>query len=594
MRLVAACALVAACGFSAREKGDDAGSNGGGVLVDDTAADFMGGSGSDVVIDPRGTLEPAAYSRGGLRARAYDGKHVSGTTASWSDIETEVASASLRGIAYEQLPANWMNGHPNGLALTGDDNFTVIYEGELFVPAGDHVVDIDGDDAAALSIGGQFVVDATGGTKAITLHSAAATWMPIQLAIGEGMGNSQLIARLDGTALTADETRAATTSDQGLLVRIYYATNTTELVTGAALDVPNLNWGMTAPPYDLPGVPTGYTARFMGQLRIDEDGMYTIAATPGSADDSTELYIDGHLLARQNGFPDPHPASATLMLTAGWHGIVVSLGASQKNIFGVADPHAVTLATTIAAGDAAPVPVTAETLRPAATSGYMSIVTSAPTYLNDTTTNNGTTTIPVPLTVPALPTGAVIDNTTYGYFYHHATPTDYTVTLDMAGSAASLPSTNSYLLVYGDEAVAGQAVPATAGAWSYTFVDSVLGNAANQADQSAQVLVQFDSHGGPLMPFAASWLYVSNARRVDATAWGALTVTANLAGAALTISVRSAGTAEALASAPWVDVANGGVPAIHPDAFVQYRLAVTGDGWAMPTVDRVELDYTSN
>ena len=586
--------VLAGCAFSAHDKGGTMGGSGSDALVDDTAADFQGGGGDAAVIDPRGTLEPAAYSRGGLRARAYDGKHVSGTTASWGDIETQVAGATLRGIAYEQLPANWMGGHPNGLALTGDDNFTVIYEGELNVPAGDHTIDIDGDDAAALAIGGQFVVDAAGGTKAITVHADTATWMPIQLAVGEGMGNAQLIARLDGAALTADQTRAPTTNDQGLLVRIYYATNTTELVTGAALDVPNVNWGMTAPPYDLPGVPTGYTAHFMGQLRIDEDGMYTIAATPGSADDSTELYIDGHLLARTNSFPDPHPTSATLLLTAGWHGIVISLSGSQKNIFGVSDPHAVTLATTIAAGSAAPVPVTAETLRPVATSGYLSMALTAPTYLNDTPTNNGTTMIPVPLTVPALPAGAVIDNTTYGYFYHHATPTDYTVTLDMAGSAASLPSTNSYLLVFGDEAAAGQAVPTTAGAWSYTFVDSVLGNAANQADQSAQVLVQFDSHGGPLMPFAASWLYVSNPRRVDATAWGALTVTANLAGAALTISVRSADSAEALASAPWVDVANGSVPAIRPAAYVQYRLAVTGDGWAMPTVDRVELAYTSN
>jgi len=585
--------LLAGCAFSAHDKDGMTGGSGSGAFVDDTAADFQGGSG-DAVIDPRGTLEPAAYSRGGLRARAYDGKHVTGTTASWAEIETEVASAQLRGIAYEQLPANWMGGHPSGLALTGDDNFTVIYEGELYVTPGDHVVDIDGDDAGALAIGGQFVVDAGPGPKSITVHADAATWMPIQLAIGEGTGNSQLIARLDGAALTADETRAATTTDQGLLVRIYYQTNTTELVTGAALDMPNVNWGMTPPPYDLPGVPTGYTARFMGQLRIDEDGMYTIAATPGNADDSTELYIDGHLVARDNGFPDPHPTSATLLLTAGWHGIAISLSGSQKNIFGVADAHPVTLATTIAAGDGAPVPVTAETLRPAATSGYLSLSLTAPTYLNDTTMSGGMTTIPVPLTVPPLPVGAVVDNATLGFFYHHATPTDYTVTLDMAGTSKSLPSTNSYLVVYGDETAAGQAVPATAGAWSYTFVDSVPGNAANQADQSAQVLVELDAHGGPLMPFATSWLYVSNARRVDATAWGALTVTANLAGAALTISVRSADSADALASAPWVDVANGGVPAIRPAAYVQYRLAVTGDGWAMPTVDRVELDYTPN
>src|SRR6185312_846908 len=189
------------------------------------------------------------------------------------------------------------------------------------------------------------------------------------------------------------------------------------------------------------------------------------------------------------------------------------------------------------------------------------------------------------------PPDAVIDNATYGYFYKHATPSDYAVTLDMAGTPATLPSTDAYVLAFGDEATAGQPVPATAGAWTFTFVDSVPGNATGQADQSAFGVVVFDSHGGPLMPFAPSWLYVSSAREVDADAWGPLTVTANLAGAALTISVRSAASVEALANAPWVDVANGGTPAIDPDAYVQYRLVVTGDGWAMPTIDKVELDY---
>jgi hypothetical protein len=420
--------------------------------------------------------------------------------------------------------------------------------------------------------------------------------MPIRLAIGESNGNAQLIARVDGNALTADQTRASTTNDHGLLVRVYYGTGTTEAVTGAALDVPNVDWGMTAPPYDLPGVPTTYTAHFMGQLRIDEDGMYTLATTTGSVDDATELYIDGHMVARTNGFSDlrAHPATATLALTAGWHGIVISLAGTQKNILGGADPHAVTLATTIAAGNAPPVPVTAETLRPVATSGYLSLAFSAQTPLNDTTFNGGVTTVAMPVTVPALPADAVIDNATYGYFYKHATPTDYAVTLDMAGSAATLPSTDAFALAFGDEAAAGQPVPTTAGAWTFTFTDSVPGNATGQIDPSATGVVVFDSHGGPLMPFAPSWLYVSSPREVDAAAWGTLTVTANLAGAALTISVRSAASAEALAGAPWVDVANGGVPAIHPDAYVQYRLVVTGDGWAMPTVDKVELDYAKD
>ncbi|MBV8758050.1 MAG: hypothetical protein JO257_12260 [Deltaproteobacteria bacterium] len=591
----AALCLLAGCSFSAHGMGGP-GSNGGGGggLVDDSAADFMASDpASDAVIDPLGILEPRAYSRGGLRARAYDGKHVTGATTAWADIETEVAAAPLRAIAYEQLPTNWGNAHPTGLALTSDDNFTVIYEGELHVTAGDHTVDIDADDAGALAIGGQFVVDATGGAKSLTVHADADSWIPIQLAIGEGMGNSQLIARLDGTAITGDQTRAPTTHDHGLMLRVYYGTTTSETQVGALLAEPNVNWGMLAPPYDLPGVPTSYRAHFSGQLRIDADAMYTIATTTGNADDATELYIDGHLVARTNGYPDPHPTSATLALTAGWHGIVVELGGSQKNLLGGADAHDVTLATTIATEGGALMKLGPERLRPAMTSGYREIAFTAQTYLNDKIIDPGVTMVPVPVTLPVPPAGAVIDNATYGYFYTHATPSDYAVTLAMGSASIPLPSTAAYDLAFGDESTAGQPVPTTAGTWSFTFTDSVSGNATGQADQSVLGVVVFNAHGGPLMPFAPSWLYVSSPRQVNAKEWGPLMVSANLAGATMTISARSAASADALGAAPWVDVANGGVPAIMPNAYVQYRLAVTGDGWQYPSIDRVSLDYTT-
>ena len=185
MRL-AVVALLGGCTFHAHAAGDAGDDDGGsGALIDDTAADFQAaGSLDDGAIDPGGMLEPAAFVLGGLKARAYDGKHISDLTTAWADIETEVAGATVRGTAFAQLPADWGGNRPTGLGLLAatmpNDNFTVLYDGELFVPAGDHTVDIDGDDAAALEIAGMFVVDAAGGAQSIAVHADADTWMPIR------------------------------------------------------------------------------------------------------------------------------------------------------------------------------------------------------------------------------------------------------------------------------------------------------------------------------------------------------------------------------------------------------------------------------
>src|SRR3569623_3332109 len=100
MRL-AVVALLGGCAFHAHAAGDAGDDVGSGALVDDTAADFLAVGSLDVgAIDPGGVLEPAAFVLGGLKARAYDGKHISDMTTAWADIETEVAGATVRGTAF--------------------------------------------------------------------------------------------------------------------------------------------------------------------------------------------------------------------------------------------------------------------------------------------------------------------------------------------------------------------------------------------------------------------------------------------------------------------------------------------------------------
>jgi hypothetical protein len=596
MRHVAVFVLAAGCSFHTTELSGDGSNSSTGSLIDDTAADFMQVQALDgAAIDPGGFIEPAAFVLGGFHARAYDDKHVSAATTSWMDIETELAGATPRGSAYALLPAAWASGRPRNLALSSDDNWTVIYEGELKVPAGDHTISLDADDAGAMEIDqgsgfSGFIVDASGGPVTLDVHADADSWMPFHAAVGDSGGSAQLLLKLDGAAITADQVRARVSEAHGLLTWVY---TDTSLLGPVVVDAPSVDWGMTTPPFDF-GTATAvtqYTARMLGQIRIDQDGMYTFATTTTSTDDSTAVYIDRHLVSRTSPFADSHPATGTVELAAGWHDIAIELQGTQKNILGQADPHAVTLATTIAAGDAAPVPITAAMLRPAATSGYLATsVGGGP--LNDTLVAGGVTTHTLPAPSPAAPTGAVIESAEIGYILFHATYTDYTtVTLDEAGTSVPVPATNAVVIADGDESATGMPVPSTAGAWSYTFTDTVTGNASGYLDPGALVFALYTYHGGPQMPFAEQATYVSSPRELTGiTALGPLTVTGDLDGA--TISVRTAATAEDLATATWIDVASGAVPEVAALPFVQYRIVLATDGWQDPHVDKVELDYT--
>ncbi len=588
--------LVCGCSYEPGTYPPDGGTAGDQVtLVDDTAADFGAAETLDAVaIDPRGALEPVAYALNGLRARAYDGQHVSGTTASWQEIEQAVSGATRRGAAYQQVPPDggWGSTHPAGLGLTStNDDFTVLYDGELRVPPGDHTIEFDADDAGALELdtgGGfaDFTIDASGGAKAVQVHLDQERWVGVHAAVADGGGNAKLAIRLDSTPITADQLRARVTDDRGLVASVYVTTGGSLTLAGMALvDSADVDFGMTAPPYDLT-TSTTYTVRFTGQLYIASDGMYTLTATP-DAKDSASVYLDRHFVARQPMLQG-HPTAATLPLTAGWHMLDIELDGSQLNFFGQPDPRAVTLAVTLAAGDGPAMPLTSADVRPAVASGYLALTSTPLTLLADAGQADGVTKLPLPAPAPSFMKGTV-ESELVGYVLQNATPSDYAVVFDSGVAQLAIPPTAILVAVFGDETAAGQPVPA-ADEWTLTFTDSVPGGGSNP---SASGFAYVTLHGGPLLPFAPELTYVSAPRQLDGIrGFGALRVLGDLAGTTLAIAVRTADSAEALATAPWVEVENGAIPTGPPAPLFQYRLVVTGDGWSYPSIDRVELDYT--
>jgi hypothetical protein len=127
---------------------------------------------------------------------------------------------------------------------------------------------------------------------------------------------------------------------------------------------------------------------------------------------------------------------------------------------------------------------------------------------------------------------------------------------------------------------------ALAPAWHLTVTSSVA--------QSGTVdgVVMASYHGGPLQPFAPEVVYTSQphatpgARVIDE-----IRVDAALAGATMTLAVRTAGSEARLASAAWTSVDHDVPVQIAGDELVQYQLTLAGDGWMFPSVERVELDY---
>ncbi|MEP6864074.1 MAG: hypothetical protein ABJE66_25825 [Deltaproteobacteria bacterium] len=104
--------------------------------------------------------------------------------------------------------------------------------------------------------------------------------------------------------------------------------------------------------------------------------------------------------------------------------------------------------------------------------------------------------------------------------------------------------------------------------------------------------VMASHHGGPLQPFAPDVVYASQPHVTPgATVIDEIHVDAALAGATMTLAVRTAGSEARLASMAWTPVGNDGPVRIAGDDFVQYQLSLSGDGWMLPSVERVERDY---
>jgi hypothetical protein len=558
MRSLALAACCAACGFTPI-----------GDFIDRGAADFdgdlVGGS-----VASRGAIEPDTYYVGGLRARGYRGVGVTNAT---TGADLAALFTQPIGEIVGQNFTNWVGDYPRGFGFGNGDLFSLVVDGELYVPAGTTTYLLAADDAGFLEVTIDGAItsvhsdNSNGGTLSLT--STAGGWYPVRGAMSEGYGSAYFVlydtTQGDPVVVPSSHLRAKTTDMRGL-VSYFFALEEIEYLAGVGLDHGPIDHDpLTVTDYNLT---TTFSARYAGQLLLDQATTSAITVDIGAdLDDAFRLWIDGQLVASH--WPTLDDREVPVALAAGWHAIAFDYG----NNLGTASVHLRL--------DGAP--VAADHLRPAVAWGLPMQV-----YGDGTPVAwSGTTPAIYNLTVPAAD-GEVIDTVDLGYDIAGA-QTGLTATLEQGGvsdpvTVRATPNeinTPNHLYDYDALRTAFVGMP-LAGTWHFTVTPSSTSGAMT-------AVVAASIHGGPNMPFTPVVTYTSPPRAAGAI--DRVHVEAQLDGATLAVAVRTARDAAQLANQPWVPVEGDGQPNVAAGAFMQYQLVLTGDGWEFPSVESVEVDY---
>jgi len=593
MRAVAAfVALTAACTFhSPHPGGDDVGP---GEMLEMIAEPDFTGDVTDGLVAARGALEPDAFARGGLHATAYTGDEIM-DNSTYDQVIVQLVTPI--GASYRQMPLSWDPDRPHGVGLTTNNNFTLAYDGEILLNGGDHTLAVSADDRAIVQIafdGSHFSPDmfTHNATTSFPIHVGASGWFPIRMVYGQDGGPDKFTLAVDGVALTPAQLRTRIGKAQGL-VAYGFGNEALSLLKGETA-VPNVdaNYAMAPPPFDLTGMPaTRWGVRFAGQLLVDTAGDYTFTVDTGPDNtDGFRLWVDGAVVAAHWLAVTDIPTSAPITLSPGWHDLLVDY--AQHDM--AAQVH---LKMAAASGAATIVP--SDHLRPSVAFGHTTGFADQTTPgipIADANPNPVMTVVLLP--APAV-SGAVIDFVDVSYALFNARSTDLTELLNTgaanepvtSGVTSGLALENYFPSFPGH---AGQPLPVAP--WQLLLTDSVQGGPPPMAGSNGPIVVSpgvsFLYHGGPDAPFATSYSYTSVAKPTpDAIRLANVHITSDLRGATLIASVRTADNEDDLATATWVDVADGDIPETDASAFLQYSLVVTGDGWKFPSISGIAIDY---
>ena len=284
-----------------------------------------------------------AYIGNGLRARACNGD-VLGSNASTETYDDVVAGCMpFSGTAFAVTPGNFDADRPHGLGLTSNNNYTLIFDGEIQLPLGGSTISLLADDQALAEIAADGVtfgsavrITAAGNTASLDVTTTAAGFYPVHFLLGQGNGSSHLIVTQmqGGTSLTPVY-RYEVTSEPGIAEVEYGAgyvirarPNRQPFVSSQLIGG---TFGTASPATDVDdNPPTSYVLRYVGQVLADAAGTYTFHPTSDGPSSFERVWIDGVLVAETVAIAPFTQTSATIPLTPGWHDVLVDAQSSRR------------------------------------------------------------------------------------------------------------------------------------------------------------------------------------------------------------------------------------------------------------------------
>ncbi len=532
------------------------------------------------VASGRDVLELAGWNTRGLLGQAVPQRLINSgnyQTITLAELQASSQPEPIRSFGFEQFEDSY--GHPPGLGLTVDDNWTAWWEGEVYLAPTDLTLELQVEDEGFLEIqlapapAPPLRLSARAALGASTaLAVAEAGYYPIRIGLGHGSATADLVLRLDEgvglIGLSRSRLRAAVGELTGLVRSTFKREQLADYVAAPIVVGDLVDEDYPQPPVngELPSADF-FSQRLAGQLWIEVGGDVAFHV---DADNGYRVFVDGVLRSDPAHFSNMTYQDVVVgpfALERGWHDLVLD----HQDFNGPSS-----LRVVMAQGSADPIPLPGAQLRPLVRRGRL---------LTDARAQYDALPAAVGFTPAAIPDARLVE----------AAVAFTGSGLRGAEYVLSLVSPDGQLVTLRDHVVdsenaATYVVPASAfatpppvgGAWSLVADDDQGGDDGGLT--SAQLTLFYD--GGPLaMPAAAR--YVSGVHDLGAptVVTGVRVVGERLLGAAAATSARACadpactGAGEFSAAFP-----------LAPTRYLQVQLDLTGNDDGDPIhVDDLEV-----
>jgi subtilisin-like proprotein convertase family protein len=567
---------------------------GGTVWLSDSAADFAGGSATSAVVADRGAIEPFAYHTGGVLERA-SAQALGTSSKTWDDVVA--LDPTDRAAIARNSSLSFGSGTPPGVDLPSSDGWTLRFEGEVWLEAGDWTFDLACDDHGFLDVAdasGTFarVASSDLGHDQGTVHAGTAGWYGIRWVTSDDGGNASVSLQFTGpgfASFTSIPHNLLRTRADGLAGLVWYAFDGRRFDGNRAITIDDVapayyDWQGGAPDdLGISGV-DDFSARWAGQLRIEIGGTYYLRYV---SDDGQRLWIDGALMNDHWDDNAHEDVSPPLDLAPGWHDVVIDhsehVGGAKAQL------------TVDSGPDLAGAPLPVDRLRPVegradrhehAANHNRITIPDAPSGTIDGIAESSASF--------AAAAGAVAHGVEIGLYYEHEWRGDLNILLIAPSGRTSVlrsstPNDGAQGSIYEHFEVSDLDGEPLNGTWTVRFVDTDPGAVGFIDD--LELTVHTQGSGAP--PIGAEASYESPVHDLGGTATiGAVRGDARApSGSAIAIAVRTCASSGDCAAAAWVPVALGEVPAVAPGRFVQYQVALSSDGDVAPSLESIAIGY---